>query len=419
MRVFSAAWLLLVLSACTPTLAPPSGVWRSAAPPPAIPGGAQLVPLRDDRVLALAWPDQRVTSGSAAALVYDSATNAWTAAQPLPDARIDVGMVTLPSGDVLVVGGADVRGAPLRSTYLFDPQRGSWRRGPDMDVARAAPAVVVLADGRVLVLGGAAGSIQQNAQPGDIASGEILDRGLDAWSPVPALPMGGVTRPSAVVLHDDRVLVAGGISRGSTIAAAALYDPSRQTWSAVPDLPQPRSGGVFELTPSGEAVLMGGNAYAGSVSGGGFTLNPALDAELLDPRTLTWGLGSPPNSQRANNFLVSWSGVTGLGDGRALAIGFNPSDRAPLSVAYTYDPGIDFWQVTGRAPVFDELATPVLLRDGRVLVVGTQSAWMFDPRRSLPAPTPAGGWLDSSSTTVLLLALGALVALATLLRRVL
>ncbi|HVH62871.1 MAG TPA: hypothetical protein VNA65_04655 [Candidatus Dormibacteraeota bacterium] len=372
--------------------------------------GTQFIALANDRVLAIGGSPTGDLALSDAADVYDARTNTWDASTPIPEARMEPALITLRSGMVMVIGGAGARGQALKSAYLFDPEHQTWIRAADMSVARSAPTAVMLHDGRVLVLGGAAAWSRPLPAPDDISDVEIFDPAANSWTPTAPLPMGGVLRPSAIVLQDGRVLVAGGSVKNSTIASAALFDPAHESWRTLPNLPQPRSDGVMVLGP-GKVVLMGGVALAGSPEGGGFTINPALDSEFFDSRTLSWSLGSPPTSQRANNFLSFWAGVAPLHDGRMLALGVQPA------LAYTYDASADFWQVAGSPPPFQTGVDLVVMSDGRVLAISTKPVWIYDPTLSPPAPGGANGWMDSASTTLVLVAVALLITLVGVWRR--
>jgi hypothetical protein len=159
--------------------------------------------------------------------------------------------------------------------------------------------------------------------------------------------------------------------------------------------------------------MMGGEAFAGSPNGGGFAVNPALDAELYDSGSGTWTIGAPPTSQAANSFVAFFAAVAPLRDGRMLLLG---QTRFGF-LAYTYEPTADLWQSAGQPPSFQEDPGVVTLQDGRVLAVAAQSVWLYDPSQTSLSGAAATGWLDSSGTTLILLAIGLLLALVIFLRR--
>jgi hypothetical protein len=91
-----------------------------------------------------------------AAEVYDPATNAWASAGFMSSAR-DVPTAILISGKVLVAGGFTANGTLLSSTDLYDPDTNSWSAGSSMTTARCSHTATLLPSGRVLIAGGAPG----------------------------------------------------------------------------------------------------------------------------------------------------------------------------------------------------------------------------------------------------------------------
>jgi hypothetical protein len=83
-----------------------------------------------------------------------------SSAAPLRQARFKHAMVTLPSGDVLVLGGTDDDVRLLDSTEIYRPQTRTFRPGPDLAAGRykLSGSAVALPDGRVVVGGGGPGA---------------------------------------------------------------------------------------------------------------------------------------------------------------------------------------------------------------------------------------------------------------------
>ena len=120
-------------------------------------GGQSAALLPDGRVLvAGGMSNGRVV---ASAEVYDPASGRFTATGKMRIARYKTAAVTLRNGNVLVIGGsADVDGTQLfASTELYDPATRRFRTGPPMHLSRykLTGSTVVLPTGDVLVAGGA------------------------------------------------------------------------------------------------------------------------------------------------------------------------------------------------------------------------------------------------------------------------
>jgi hypothetical protein len=169
-------------------------------------------------------------------------------------------------------------------------------------------------------------------------------------------------RPSAVLLANGKVLVAGGTDSNGihVLASAELFDPATRQWSAAASMAKARARGSNDgfLT-----VLGNGKVLAADVNG----------AELYDPASNTWT--TVPNSP-----AISHGTRTLLADGRVLSI---PDGSAQ---AYLYDPVASSWTAV---PGFDHRSGHAATRlgDGRVLVSGgtpgaqtkLTTALIFDP----------------------------------------
>jgi hypothetical protein len=96
------------------------------------------------------------TSNRDTAEIYDPMTGTWSSAASMATRRDRHTATLLPSGDVLVVGGAQV-GSSISVTAtaeIYHPATNSWRSAPAMAKARVAQAAALLPSGEVLVAGG-------------------------------------------------------------------------------------------------------------------------------------------------------------------------------------------------------------------------------------------------------------------------
>lgn len=129
----------------------------------------------------------------------------------------------------------------------------------DLSVPRSSHTATRLHDGKVVVAGGID---QRNCFPDtcDIVihdSAEAFDPKTGSWSPL--APMAAPrTHHDAVLLHDGRVLVTGGLDPLAIVATAATYQPKGETWSTVASMTTPRFSHHSVLLHDGRVLVAGG-----------------------------------------------------------------------------------------------------------------------------------------------------------------
>jgi Kelch motif len=298
-------------------------------------------------------------------------------------------LVTLRRGDLETAPRASIRLAPalligllitalagalaIVGSQLLAPPRtavpGFIPTGP-LTVARADATAVRLADGRVLIVGG---WTTDGTFPG-LASAEIYDPDTGTFAATGPMHEGRVS-PSATLLADGRVLVAGGfpfesmtVAPATGLTSAEIYDPRTGTFSSTGPLAEGRGDHAAVRIPSGEVLVVGGV--------GGLRSTGTDSAELIEPSHLerfhhatgVFTRDAIPNFTGTTDALV-------LGDGRIL--GFGPGwilnyDPVRIEGHLIEDPG---WVAAGVT----------LLRDGRIAVVGSAvdetgvGVRLFDP----------------------------------------
>ncbi len=292
---------------------------------------------------------------------------------------------------VIAAAVAAVLMAALIVTVVLIDRAGDVARG-EMAEARVLHVAAPLADGGVLAAGGKTryGSCELGADCHDpAAAAEVYDPASGVWSA--AAPM-SVPRQcaAATTLVDGRVLVAGGalvtnaalLERGGTGAAlrtAEVYDPSSDTWSSAGATEIERHCPVAVRLPDGRALLTGGLMWRAPDL-------PMAVADIFDPASGEWASADSMNDRRVGHKAVL------LRDGRVLVIG--GADRRhglnrwnAMASTELYDPSTDRWTRTGDMAQRRASPTVTLLRDGRVLVAGgldaatrsLASAEVYDP----------------------------------------
>lgn len=293
---------------------PKTGRWSSATSmaSPRQRHTATLLP--DGKVLVVGG----LGPGRATAELYDPSTDSWSSAGTLVQARANHQAVLLPDGTVLVLGGRQP-GRPLADAETFQPKTRTWTAVAPLSVARDRPVAVLLRNGKVLVTGGVTtdvgGSLDAAVLFGNpLASTELYDPAIRAWSPGAPMATGRVGHAMAV-LADGRVLVVGGTRDP---APAELYDPVRDSWVAVgPALP-PRIAPAIGLLGGGQVLVAGGlmESYdPATVANTGYTPVLLATAVVFDPASAAWTAAPPMREAR-------WLATgTALPDGRVLVCG--------------------------------------------------------------------------------------------------
>ena len=180
---------------------------------------------------------------------------------------------------------------------------------------------------------------------------------------------------TATPLGGGRVLLAGGLTGNVPISNAEVFDLAGESFTALPNLSTPRYNHAAVGLGSGKALLVGGRA---SVAVG-------LDSSALydEAQSPAWVAGAVPKMNVARPAPTA----TLLKDGRVLVVGQNSAEVLDLSA-----PGGPAWKsVTGSGlPQTGHQSARLL--DGRVLIAGgtpgLTTTFLFDPTSDTITPGP-------------------------------
>ncbi len=335
--------------------------------------------LPNGRVLAVGG--QTIGFGAvASAQFYDPATGAWTDTIPLATARYGHSATLLPNGKVLVAGGQTTGGGFLGSGQLYDFNTGLWSATGNNGSERAYHTATVMHNGTVLLAGGA------NPGGGTNVFTDLFDPRTGGWTEIGDLiNRRAYAEHTSTLLPDGKVLITGGYNPPSNyLAAAEVYDPAIDAWTATGALATARGYQTATLLPNGKVLVVGG--YNG--------VSYPASAELYNPATGTW------SATGGLAFARAFHTATLLPNGKMLIAGGTDSS-GPLAFAELYDPATGVWTLTGNltTPRFHHSAT--LLPNGKVLVVG---GFYYDPNphnlNTAELYDPATGeWSPAASLT--------------------
>jgi hypothetical protein len=275
--------------------------------------------------------------GQSTAELYDPATATFSATGSMADARCNHTATLLNSGQVLIAGGHSRDGAS-QSAELYDPSTGVFTSTGDM-TEPGADTATLLANGKVLITRSVTDFLEDHADLYDPATGTFRRTAdfVDISTPKQALPARPGVQPTATLIHDGRVLVAGGSWSdfgGSTLAE--VYDPSTGAFSPTGNITTDIDAWASaKLLPEG-TVLIAGRSY--DIPCGNVTIGPPYTntcpgaAVLYDPGTGTFG---PPMDEQSEEGHAA----TLLADGTVLISGGWVCCGVTIGTAQIYRPG--------------------------------------------------------------------------------
>jgi uncharacterized protein (TIGR03437 family) len=290
------------VSAATWTEAAPMQTRRLAHDSVLLPGGNVLV--------YGGFTDPGTGAGQVvpSAEIYSPKENRWTPAGLSSIGRIRPAAVLLNDGRVLVCGGSSnvAQAAPIARCELFDPAKREWSETGVMRDRRLGHGMVLLPNGKVLAVGG---SSTDNVT--GIRSAEIYDPTTGAWR-VTGQMKSGRTYHSATVLPSGMVLAAGGAVDDKTASnTSELFDPDKETWTDAANLSTASTFQQSLMLTSGKVLMAGG------ISGGNQMIATAQYFGL--GKLATGGLGIVSAASFFDNSTISTGAFaaafgTGLSD---------------------------------------------------------------------------------------------------------
>jgi Galactose oxidase, central domain len=292
--------LVLIAQPCfasdSPEITPPKGL---------IPYYKQIE-LKDGRTLLVGCdrcePNGRADESSIVGEVYDPKTRTFSNVGKMVAPRCAANVVVLPTQEVLFVGGGPCNGIDRYSfekvVEIFNPASGRFSKVGELHTRRASPSATMLHNGQVLIAGGF------DADQHLLREAEIYDPQEHRLHLV-----GGMVFPrceaARVVLSDGSVLFAGGYKCNwppdsmdkpyEVLKTAERYDPDTARFYRAGDMTRPRVWAAPILLRDGRVLIVGGRAV--------FDWETLSDADIYDLRTNAFTRSGKMTAPRAGPIL--------------------------------------------------------------------------------------------------------------------
>lgn len=177
-------------------------------------GGVTCTTLLDGQILAVAVG---TTPGKVGCCeIYNPTTASWNSITWPHDTefRTNTRLTTLSNGSAMLAGGYDGIGVP--NVNLYEPSTGEWIHGAPMLYGRWTEGLVTLPSGDVLAIGGG------HAPRVGVKTVEMLDIKDETWNYTTELPETLFAMGTAV-MSNGSVFVAGGRTSGSPGVTSAAF----------------------------------------------------------------------------------------------------------------------------------------------------------------------------------------------------
>jgi hypothetical protein len=302
------------------------------------------------------------TSGgdTATAELYDPAAGTFTATGSMAAPRLQHTATLLSNGKVLMAGGVTCTPACVAtaSAELYDPGSGTFAATGSMSFPRNLPTATLLSDETVLVAGGIGVCTQTTPTtcPEELVA-EIYDPNAGTFSQTGTM-VGEPSEDASVLLSNGQVLFVGGINSttAAVTAVAEIYDPLSKNFTQTGSLNIPRALASASLMSNGNVLIAGGSST---------TVFPT-QAEIYNPSTGKFTLTGSMHESRFDLAAIP------LPSGEVLIAG-GVAGAATTSTEF-YDPATGLFSSHSVFMNFDrQNHTSTPLADGRILVAGGQS----------------------------------------------
>ncbi len=192
--------------------------------------------------------------------IYDPTEDKWRESKSMPGARTAL-TVNFIQGKLYAVGGFDDVHNVVNTNLMYDPVNNTWTERAPMPTARHHMTSSVV-DGKLYVIGG---RLLGNGIPRPINEGlsnfndnEMYDPVKDTWTQLEQMPSKRSGMASASI--GNNIYVFGGQKVNGTFENNEKFDTEKNVWTTEIPLPTPRLG--LRAIPTGNDIyVIGGKTW--------------------------------------------------------------------------------------------------------------------------------------------------------------
>src|SRR6266851_5606424 len=258
-------WFLAIVAGALGTLtagqaAHAQGTWTALTPVSPSPMEGMTVG-GVGQIIVAAYGFSPVPGNTNQTLLYNINTDSWSTGAPAPlPARAEAAYGETTHGGFLYVIGGGNSGVALSELQRYDPVLDVWTPLTSMNTARAGAAAAVIDDG-IFVIGGRQSTGGPCSGGPYLTTVEKYDIDTDTWSAVAQLPT--PRSDLAAVAHGGKIFVFGGCNSTGVTGEVDMYDPQTNTWTTTGLMPMSTARASFVAGHSGDKVY----AIGGTIDG--------------------------------------------------------------------------------------------------------------------------------------------------------